>query len=77
MAAANSGNVEAARLLLYSGTAIGSKTQFGKTALDVALVGGKTQVAEFLRSGGKGAPLEAQARPVPTLAPPSRSPSPK
>ena len=55
MEAAYSGNVEATRLLLDAGAKIDAKNKFGATALDVAVLGGKTQVAEFLRSrGAKG-----------------------
>jgi TonB family protein len=49
MAAAYSGNVDAARLLLDSGAAIDAKTQQGSTALDIAVRGGKPQVSELLR----------------------------
>lgn len=52
IAAAYSGNVEAARLLLDAGAAIEARTQFNKTALDVALSVGNTQVAELLRCRG-------------------------
>ncbi|MGD1103345.1 MAG: HEAT repeat domain-containing protein [Terriglobia bacterium] len=56
MEAAYTGNVAAARILLEAGAAIDAKTEFGKTALDVALASGKTQVAELLRGrGAKGA----------------------
>ena len=62
MAAAFSGNVEAARILLDSGAALEAKTGFGKTAMDVALAARKPQVAELLRSRGakSTAPLTAQ-----------------
>jgi hypothetical protein len=49
IAAAYSGNVAATRLLLESGAVIDARTEFGKTALDVALASGKTQVAALLR----------------------------
>lgn len=52
MAAAYSGNIEAARILLDAGATLNAKTEFGRTALDVAVVGGKPQVAELLRSRG-------------------------
>jgi Ankyrin repeats (3 copies) len=62
MAAAFSGNVEAARILLDSGAAIEAKTGFGKTAMDVALAARKPQVAELLVSRGakSTAPLVEQ-----------------
>jgi WD40 repeat protein len=52
MGAARSGNIDAARLLLESGAEINAKNQYGATALDIAVVGGKGEVAEFLRSRG-------------------------
>ena len=59
MAAAYSGNVEAARLLLNSGAAIGAKTQFGKTALDIAVGNGKTEVADLLSCAGSAVELQS------------------
>jgi len=53
MAAADAGNVDAARLLLDSGAALDAKTQQGSTALDIAMRSGKAQVAEFLRGWRK------------------------
>jgi hypothetical protein len=52
MEAAFTGNIEAARLLLDAGAEIDAKTQFGKTALDVALGGTKPELAALLQSHG-------------------------
>ncbi len=52
MAAADAGNVDAARLLLDAGAAIDAKTELGSTALDIAIRGGKQQVADLLRGRG-------------------------
>ena len=51
MAAAYSGNLTAARLLLDSGATLDARTEFGETALDVAARLDETEVATFLRSG--------------------------
>ncbi len=50
MAAAATGNVDAARLLLDARAVIGARTQQGSTALDIAVRGGKHEVAGLLRS---------------------------
>jgi len=50
MAAAATGNVDAVRLLLNAGAAIDTKTQQGSTALDIAVRGGKDEVADLLRA---------------------------
>ena len=52
MAAAFSGNVDAVRLLLEARAAIDAKTVNGRTALDVAVTFGSTEVANYLRSHG-------------------------
>lgn len=72
MAAAYSGNVDAARLLLGFGAKVNARNQFGATALDIALRAGKTQVAAFLRSRGARA---TGASASPPSSPPSSSAS--
>ena len=57
MAAAYVGNASAARLLLDHGTKVDTKNFFGKTALDLATIGGKKDVADLLRSHGAKQPL--------------------
>jgi ankyrin repeat protein len=50
MEAANSGNIEAVNVLLGAGASVNARTESGRTALDIALQGGKTQVVNLLRS---------------------------
>jgi hypothetical protein len=68
MEAAYTGNVAAARILLDAGAAIDAKTEYGKTALDVALSGGKTEVAELLRSRGANGAASTMRPPTPNPA---------
>ena len=68
MAAAYSGNAEAARILLDAGATLDAKTEFGRTALDVAVAGGKPQVAALLRSRGAKDTVPSAAQAPPSAA---------
>jgi hypothetical protein len=50
MAAAYAGNLAATRLLLDSGATLDARTEFGETALDIAVRLDETEVATFLRN---------------------------
>jgi hypothetical protein len=71
MAAAYVGNASAARLLLDHGTKVDTKNFFGKTALDLATIGGKKDVADLLRS--HGAKTAAPAAEIPTVLVPPKT----